>query len=206
MSLNDFDDSQFEDFSPEEEPTEGGPEPEGNNNKNGGNRNFMLAVGIIGAIFVISLIGLGLYIFLGQPRQTQALRETAAVINANNTATAMSATQSAGLNIQRLTLTAGAPTKTPIPATNTPVVAVASATPDLTATSIAAGLADPAARTATVAAFQTQVAAGTKITGTTTALPQTGFAEDVGLPGLLGAAAILLLVIFLARRLRVAQS
>ncbi|TLN07105.1 hypothetical protein FDZ74_12795, partial [bacterium] len=62
MSLNDFDDSQFEDFSPEEEPTEGGPEPEGNNNKNGGNRNFMLAVGIIGAIFVISLIGLGLYI------------------------------------------------------------------------------------------------------------------------------------------------
>jgi len=57
-----------------------------------------------------------------------------------------------------------------------------------------------------VAAFQTQVAAGTQITGTTTALPQTGFAEDVGLPGLLGAAAILLLVIFLARRLRLSHS
>lgn len=205
MSLNDFDDSQFDDFSPEEEPTEGGSEPEGNNNRNGGgNRNFMLAVGIIGAIFVISLIGLGLYIFLGQPRQTQSLRETAAVINANNTATAMSATQAAALNVQRLTLTAGAPTITPIP-TNTPVVAIATATADLTATSLAGALADPAARTATVAAFQTQVAASTKITGTTTALPQTGFAEDVGLPGLLGAAAILLLVIFLARRLRISQ-
>lgn len=204
MSLNDFDDSQFEDFSQEPETTQGGEEPQKNND--GGNRNFKLAVGIIAAIFVISLIGLALYIFLGQPSQTQALRSTAAVINANNTATAMSATQAAGLNIQRLTQTAGAPTNTAVPATNTPVVAVATATPDLTATSIAAGLADPAARTATVAAFQTQVAAGTQITGTTTALPQTGFAEDVGLPGLLGAAAILLLVIFLARRLRLSHS
>jgi LPXTG-motif cell wall-anchored protein len=200
MTINDFDDTQFDDFSSEEGSTKEDPQPSGG--KNGGNRNFLLAVGIIGGIFVISLIGLGLYIFLGQPRQTKSLQETAAVINANNTATAMSATQSAGLNIQRLTQTAGAPTKTAIPATNTPVVAVPTATLDLTATSIASGLADPAARTATVAAFQTQVAASTKITGTTTALPKTGFAEDVGLPGLLGAAAILLLVIFLARRLR----
>mgnify|MGYP000977708413 FL=1 len=204
MSLNDFDDSQFEDFSAEEETASTNQEPP--KNDDGGNRNFKIAVGIIAGIFVISLIGLALYIFLGQPRQTQALRATAAVINANNTATAMSATQSAGLNIQRLTQTAGAPTNTAIPATNTPVVAVASATPDLTATSIAAGLSDPAARTATVAAFQTQVAASTQITGTVTALPQTGFAEDVGLPGLLGAAAILLLVIFLARRLRLSHS
>ena len=204
MSLNDFDDSQFEDFSQEPENTPDGEEPQ--KNDDGGNRNFRLAVGIIAAIFVISLIGLALYIFLGQPSQTQALRATAAVINANNTATAMSATQAAGLNIQRLTQTAGAPTNTAVPATNTPVVAVATATADLTATSIAAGLADPAARTATVAAFQTQVAASTQITGTTTALPQTGFAEDVGLPGLLGAAAILLLVIFLARRLRLSHS
>lgn len=205
MSLNDFDDTQFEDFSSEEEqPTEGSPEPKSSGG-NGGNRNFMLAVGIIGAIFVISLIGLGLYIFLGQPSQTQAIRETAAVINANNTATAMSATQSAGLNIQRLTQTAGAPTNTP-PATNTPVVAIPTATPNLTATSIAFSQSDPAARTATVAAFQTQVAVGTAITGTSTALPKTGFAEDIGLPGLLGAAAILLLIIFLARRLRLSQS
>lgn len=203
MSLNDFDDTQFEDFSSEEAPTESSPEPSGGGN--GGNRNFMLAVGIIGAIFVISLIGLGLYIFLGQPNQTSALRETAAVINANNTATAMSATDSARLNIESLTKTAGAPTKTPIP-TNTPVIAIPSATPNLTATSMAAALSDPAARTATVAAFQTQVAQGTQTTGTSTALPQTGFADDIGLPGLLGAAAILLLVIFLARRLRLSQS
>jgi LPXTG-motif cell wall-anchored protein len=205
MSLNDFDDTQFEDFSSEEEmPTEGSPEPSGGGN--GGNRNFMLAVGIIGAIFVISLIGLGLYIFLGQPNQTSSLRETAAVINANNTATAMSATDSARLNIESLTKTAGAPTNTPIPATNTPVIAIPSATPNMTATALAGALADPAGRTATVAAFQTQVALGTQITGTSTALPQTGFAEDIGLPGLLGAAAILLLVIFLARRLRLSQS
>jgi LPXTG-motif cell wall-anchored protein len=37
---------------------------------------------------------------------------------------------------------------------------------------------------------------------TSTALPTTGFADEVGIPGLLGMAVLLIAVIFLARRLR----
>ena len=49
-------------------------------------------------------------------------------------------------------------------------------------------------------------AAGTPGAGTpqatSTALPTTGFADEVGLPGLFGLAAVLVVVIFLARRAR----
>ncbi len=77
------------------------------------------------------------------------------------------------------------------------------------------------ARTATVAALLTQAAknlqptegggisastqgaaAAATPTATATALPETGFAEDAGIPGLLGIAIGLILVIFLARGLR----
>jgi len=88
---------------------------------------------------------------------------------------------------------------------------------------------DPAARTATVSALLTSVAGGGQPTSaeqgpvtqaeamTSTArvraitqtaasgLPSTGFADEVGLPMLLGGAAILIVVIALARRLRLAQ-
>jgi hypothetical protein len=40
------------------------------------------------------------------------------------------------------------------------------------------------------------------VTPSPTALSQTGFADEVGLPAMLGMAALLMLVIFLARRLR----
>jgi LPXTG-motif cell wall-anchored protein len=57
-----------------------------------------------------------------------------------------------------------------------------------------------------VAALITQGAAAAKTpVVTSTALPQTGFAEDVGLPGLLGVAVVLVVVIFLTRRLRTAS-
>jgi len=40
------------------------------------------------------------------------------------------------------------------------------------------------------------------VIATSTALPNTGFADEVGLPGLFGLALGLILIIFLARRLR----
>lgn len=68
------------------------------------------------------------------------------------------------------------------------------------------------ARTATVQVLLTQAAmasgqtTSTLVPGTTaTALPTTGFAEDAGLPGLLGISALLIVVIFLARRMRAAN-
>jgi hypothetical protein len=74
--------------------------------------------------------------------------------------------------------------------TNTPVLA-----------SPTAVLASPTInRTGTVAALLTEAAAGKLTpTATTSALPTTGFAEDVGVPGLFGIALVMILLIFLAR-------
>jgi LPXTG-motif cell wall-anchored protein len=64
-------------------------------------------------------------------------------------------------------------------------------------------------RTATVAALLTQ-AAQAKLTSTylstSTALPKTGFAEDVGFPSLMSVTLLLLVVIFLARRMRTSSA
>lgn len=123
-------------------------------------------------------------------------------------------------------------TKTPVVAiptatVETPVPAGKAETPDATVlATLATGQADPnaggggptatlsagAMRTATLGALLTQVAAnqagaGTPQAGggartTATALPATGFADEVGLPGLLGLALGLIVLIFLARTLR----
>lgn len=113
------------------------------------------------------------------------------------------------------TYTQPAPTKTPVavaqastatptnqpttqptnPPTITPVVAVATTTPVTGATSVGSF-----ARTATVSAFLTQSARPTS-----TALPQTGFFDEGGLPGMVVIALGLLGVIVFARRTRLAS-
>jgi hypothetical protein len=63
------------------------------------------------------------------------------------------------------------------------------------------------AATATVGAAFTQIAVSTQtIIPTSTALPRTGIAEDLGAPGLLLIAIALIIVIFLVRRLRTSPS
>jgi LPXTG-motif cell wall-anchored protein len=57
-----------------------------------------------------------------------------------------------------------------------------------------------------VAALLTQAAAAQKtVIPTSTLLPKSGFADEVGAPSLLGLAVLLVVVIFLARRLRTAH-
>jgi LPXTG-motif cell wall-anchored protein len=74
-----------------------------------------------------------------------------------------------------------------------------------TSTPVVAGAQLSASELATVQALQTQMAAtggnGTP-TVTSTALPTTGFADEYGLPGMVGLAVILIAVIFLSRKLR----
>jgi hypothetical protein len=75
------------------------------------------------------------------------------------------------------------------------VIAVATETPSPTQ--------NPA--TATVGAAFTQIAVSTQtIIPTSTALPNTGFADDVGIPGMFAMTLALVVVIFLVRRLRAA--
>lgn len=204
MALNNFDDDQFN-------PDLGlggndAPEPPQSNKQPSG-RNFLLAIGIIGVILVLALVLLLLVApgILSQQRANNI--EQAAQINAANTATAMAATAFAQ---QQLATATTIPTRTPmiVIATSTPVVVGAQLQATSTSrpgTPQAAGAQLSAAELATVSALQTQMAAqggaGTP-EATSTALPKTGFADEYGIPGLLGLAVILIAVIFLSRKLR----
>jgi LPXTG-motif cell wall-anchored protein len=170
-----------------------------------GNRNFVVAIGIIAGIFVLLIIAMAVFLLVWLPKQKEARNSQALAINMANTQTVAAAT-SAALQKPASTFTKApakvlppTQTQTPLPKA-TSVVAVPSAT--MTATSTVSPL-EP--KTATVAALLTQ-AAEAKLTSTflptTTKLPQTGFADQVGLPGLLGLALLLVAVIFLARRMR----
>ena len=157
------------------------------------NRTFLIAAGILGGIVLLSIVCLAVYALVILPQQK------AAQTGEQN----IQATQNAQIN-EALTATGVAfdlsqtpqATETLLP-TDTPVVAQPTATNTLEFTLTP----DPA--TATVAAGLTQLAASTAtIVVTSTALPTSGFADEVGLPGLVIAAIALVVVIFLARRLR----
>jgi hypothetical protein len=185
-----YDEPNFDDF-------EEAPLPEESSN----NRTFLIAVGILSGIILISLACLvGVYLF-GQQGRTTAQEQAAA----NATLTAQAASDFIN---QALTATFEAsilPTATLEP-TITPVVSVATVTetpdPDVVAME-----GTPAAATATVGAALTQAAAAQlTIIPTTTALPNTGFIDDYGVPGLVVMALAFMIVILLARRLRVAPT
>ena len=164
------------------------------------NRTFLFVAGGLGLLVLVAIICLVGYV-LFSPTGGQSAEATAAA-----QATQQAATIQAGLTqtsiSQGLTATSGVtPT---IPPTNTPVVAQASGTPVVTV--------NPA--TATVGAAFTQISssqtsaptqsAQTTLTviPTSTALPNTGFADEVGIPSMFLAALALVVVIFLVRRMR----
>ena len=169
-----------------EEPEEGVPPPE-----DSGNRTFFIVAGIIGGIMLLALVCLALYALVLAPRQRSQQAAQVATVNAQNTQVAMAAEQTAQ---------AGKWTATP---TVTPVMPTATTTSTPVIVTPTQGGAPTVDRTATVAALLTEAAAG-KLTASPTAsgLPDTGFGEDVGLPMLVGLAFVLIVIIFLARRLR----
>jgi len=157
------------------------------------NRTFLIAAGILGGIVLLSIVCLAGYALLILPQQNAA-RQTQSAIETQNAGTISDALTATALAFD-LSQTPQI-TDTSFP-TDTPVVAQPSATNTLEFTLTP----DPA--TATVAAGLTQVAASTStVVLTSTALPTSGFADEVGLPGLVIAAMVLVAIIFLARRLR----
>jgi LPXTG-motif cell wall-anchored protein len=199
--MSEFNDNQFEEFEEEPQPTPPG------RSRPGGNRNFILAIGILGAIALLTLIVLIVVGLVVLPARNQANLQKAALINAANTATVQAATQLALLYQIKLSATMTA-SPTPVPSA-TPVVAIATATeaPPTATLSGPVSAQDLSARTQTVAVLLTQAAGGNKTpTATSTALPTTGFADEVGLPALIGLAVLLVVVIFLVRRLRLSSS
>lgn len=191
-----FEESNYDDNAPDD-----GQLPEESNN----NRTFLIAAGILGGIILISVACLGGIFLLNRNNAAQA--EALSIAGTQTSEAAFSGVAPA------LTATAAAaiqPSATLAP-TQTSVVNIATATntPDPNATPEAAvpAAGTPAAATATVGAALTQAAiAQLTIVPTTTALPQTGLVEDVGIPGLVVMALAFIIVILMARRLRFAPS
>lgn len=149
------------------------------------NRTFLIAAGILGALVLLGLLcGVG-YVFFTRSASQQA--EAVAFQQATNQQATIQVGLTQNARVQALTQ-AAAVTNT-VPPTNTPVIAQPTITPSPS----------PNPSTATVAAGITQVAAST-------ALPNTGFANDIGAPGLLLMAVALVVLIFLVRRLRAAPN
>jgi type II secretory pathway pseudopilin PulG len=155
------------------------------------NRTFLLAAGILGGLVLLGLLCVVGYIIFSRSTNRQA--EAVALQQATNQA----ATIQVGLTETALVVgqTQTAAVTNTLPPTNTPVIAQATRTPVPTE--------NPA--TATVAAAFTQLAISTgTVIATSTALPNTGFVDEFGAPGLLFMAIALVVVIFLVRRLRAA--
>jgi hypothetical protein len=187
-----FDENNSDDFGE-------APLPEESNN----NRTFMIAVGILGGIILISVACLGaVYVFSKQ--RGAATQQTDAATGATQTAVAVQAIIDQSLTATFVAAIKPTTTST-VPPSPTPPVAAASptSTPDpalgLVGTQVAA--------TATVGAAYTQAALAAQFTAvpTTTALAGTGFADEYGLPGLVVMALAFVIVILFARRLRTAS-
>ncbi|MFZ6031562.1 MAG: hypothetical protein ACOYYS_27955 [Chloroflexota bacterium] len=165
------------------------------------NRTFIILGGIIVALIVATMICMGIFAAIRIFPAMNAAR-------ANDEATLVArSTQQQEMIEQSLTETAGAPTPTELfPPTPSPSMTPAATKTPLLAPSATSGTPEANSATQTVIALKTQLAAAqlTKFpTPTaTSAMPKSGFADDVGAPGLLGLAIVLVVVIFVARRLR----
>ena len=172
----------------------GGPLPEESSN-----RTFVIAAVSLGGLLVLSMICLLVYALVLAPRQQEARATDVVLVNQQNTEEAL--TQTAVAIEKTPTRT---PTGTELPdttATVTPTLVVVlpteTPTPFLTLPTLAP-------ETATAAAQLTLAAAqgGGGGTPTATALPATGFADEVGIPALALAGGLLLALIFITRSLR----
>jgi type II secretory pathway pseudopilin PulG len=163
------------------------------------NRTFVIAVIVMGGLLVVSIICLVVYAFVLAPRQQEQQPTRVAEINLENTQQAASQTAAVVELTPSRTPTATAtdePTTTP---TSTQVVVLPTDTPTpfLTLPTVAPETATAAAQ-ATLAAAQ----GGGGATPTATALPATGFADEIGVPMLAILAGVMLAVIIIARSLR----
>lgn len=188
----------------------------------GSNRTFIMIAGGIGALLVLALACMAIYALVIQPRQQEGAEAQSATqtTEAQQTLVAQSLTETAIVMAQSPTAT-----RTLLPSATmeaSPTVEMATVEVDLSATSVAPAATieggpttDP--RTATVqalltsaAAAQTQAAGSLNtVTPTSTlisALPNAGFFDDAGAPALIAVAALLILVILMARRLRQVNS
>lgn len=156
------------------------------------NRTFLVAAGILAGVVFLSFVCMAAYALIILPIQNTQRAQAQATFDVQNTKIAQAQTQ---------TLEASLWTVEPLASpeateTATPVIAIATNTPAPTI--------NPAQ--ATAAALQTQAAIAllTPTSTAVSALAETGFADDVGIPGLVVMGIAFVVIILLARRLRAA--
>jgi len=158
------------------------------------NRTFIIAASVLGGIILLALICVAAYALIYIPKQKDAAAEASNVVVAQETDVAKMLTEAAVSTALAQTPLASpsaifSPTASP-----TPVVAVATDTPTATPNTAATG---------TIAAALTEASGAVlTIVPTSSALPNGGFADDVGIPGLVAMMLVLIAVIFFARKLR----
>jgi hypothetical protein len=177
------------------------------------NRTFLIIAGILGAIALLALLCIAVYALVLVPKTKSAQENQKATVAAQNTevaliiartstAAAQAAIEAAYTHTPTATSVSISPT---IAASPTPVVAMGTTTtPQATAT-LGPELATATALHATLTANAILYAATLTARVGPTAVPETGFADDVGLPTMMGLAVLLIVVIFLVRRLRTAS-
>lgn len=179
MAFTDMDETD-EEFG--EQPQDG--------DESGSNRTFIIIAAVLGGITLIALLCTAIYAFVYLPRTRAERENAAATAYAQETMLAFEATQAAmpptATNTKQV-VQAEKATPTPVLAEEEAVI---TATPTLDSVQ------------ATQDALDTVVAAAQTQNPTATKLPASGFADDVGAPGLLAMAVVLIIVIFLVRRLR----
>jgi len=179
------------------------PPPEEKNN-----RTFLVVGGIMAGLVFLTLVCMAVYFLVIAPRLNAQKNAAQATIEAANAQIVQQMTTTAEAALWTSTAPPtplASPSATPVPITPTfsptPVIAVNTATITLTT--------DPA----TLVAMQTQLSLQMTSTAAAEAtllraagMPQTGFFNDIGLPGLIVLALALVAVIFLARRMRKSPS
>jgi len=186
-----------------EEPLEPvGPPPEESQN-----RVFVLVALGLGGLFIVGLILIALFAFVIAPTQRRARSAAATGTAAGNLALAQALTQTAVAGLGGEDKTEAPPTAIGAAATNTPLIPpTATNTRPPTSTFTPGPSATPQPlRTRTPTPSLVGGVRTSTPTRLPTALPATGFADDVGVPGLLVLGAGLIAVLFVARRLRLGR-
>lgn len=177
---------------------------------NGSNRTFWLAVSVLGAVFFFTLAVMATYVLAVRPQNTSQKSTQLAELNLQGTATLMSAfrTTATALALTKeanALLIAATPVvqATPQPPTATATLIPATATPKTgnitTGSKTSSSSAAQGAATSTATPFPSPQPPPLQ---TPTALPETGYGERAGLPGLFGLALFSLTTMIVARWIR----
>jgi ABC-type transport system involved in cytochrome bd biosynthesis fused ATPase/permease subunit len=164
-----------------------------------GNRTFVIVAIALGAIMLLTLVCIAVFGLVILPNNNKAKLTQNAQAYGQQTAMAVSAQQTmVALNATPTFTATVPPTKVPPSPTATQVIKkLATATPTSDRGNAA---------TQTVVALYTKAAlTQTALAAAPTALATSGFADEVGLPGLFALGGALIVIIFLARRLRSAS-